>query len=50
MYITEKSSLVYKSQWMQVYEDSVIYNDGRMTKIIRSSTVVIQSKYTIGLR
>ena len=27
MHITEKSSLVYKSQWMQVYEDSVIYND-----------------------
>ena len=27
MYNTEKSSLVYKSQWMQVYEDSVIYND-----------------------
>ena len=27
MYITEKSSLVYKSQWMQIYQDSVVYND-----------------------
>jgi 8-oxo-dGTP pyrophosphatase MutT (NUDIX family) len=27
MYNTEKSSLVYKSQWMQVYEDLVIYNN-----------------------
>jgi 8-oxo-dGTP pyrophosphatase MutT (NUDIX family) len=40
MYITEKSSLVYKSQWMQVYEDSVIYNDSNDDKnnnIINSS-------------
>ena len=39
MYNTEKSSLVYKSQWMQVYEDSVIYNDNndKNNKIISSS-------------
>ena len=39
MHITEKSSLVYKSQWMQVYEDSVIYNDNndKNNKIISSS-------------
>lgn len=27
MYNTEKSNLVYKSQWLQVYEDSVRYKD-----------------------
>ena len=39
MYKTKKSSLVYKSQWMQVYEDSVIYNDNndKNNKIISSS-------------
>jgi 8-oxo-dGTP pyrophosphatase MutT (NUDIX family) len=39
MYITEKSSLVYKSQWMQVYEDSIIYNNinDKNNKIISSS-------------
>lgn len=39
MYNTEKSSLVYKSQWMQVYEDSIIYNDNndKNNKIINSS-------------
>jgi 8-oxo-dGTP pyrophosphatase MutT (NUDIX family) len=40
MYITEKSSLVYKSQWIQVYEDSIIYddnNDKNNNKIISSS-------------
>ena len=39
MYSTEKSSLVYKSQWMQIYEDSVIYNDNndKNNKIISSS-------------
>ena len=39
MYNIEKSNLVYKSQWMQVYEDSVIYNDNndKNNKIISSS-------------
>jgi 8-oxo-dGTP pyrophosphatase MutT (NUDIX family) len=41
MYNTEKSSLVYKSRWLQVYEDSVIYNDNnndKNSKIISSSS------------
>jgi 8-oxo-dGTP pyrophosphatase MutT (NUDIX family) len=44
MYNTEKSSLVYKSQWMQVYEDSVIYNDNndKNNKIISSSRHLIK--------
>ena len=44
MHITEKSSLVYKSQWMQVYEDSVIYNDNndKNNKIISSSRHLIK--------
>ena len=38
MYITEKSNLVYKTQWMQVYEDLVIYNDSNDDKKIISSS------------
>jgi 8-oxo-dGTP pyrophosphatase MutT (NUDIX family) len=44
MYIIEKSNLVYKSQWMQVYEDSVIYNDNndKNNKIISSNRHLIK--------
>jgi ADP-ribose pyrophosphatase YjhB (NUDIX family) len=44
MHITERSSLVYKSQWMQVYEDSVIYNDNndKNNKINSSSRHLIK--------
>jgi ADP-ribose pyrophosphatase YjhB (NUDIX family) len=42
MYNTEKSNLVYKSQWLQVYEDSVRYKDNsdnnKNNNIISSSS------------
>ena len=45
MYNTEKSSLVYKSRWLQVYEDSVIYNDNNNDK----DNKIISSNHSIKL-